>query len=458
MSIDRCISLSILGGGGEIGASCFEISFANEHIFLDCGIHPKKEGFESLPNLELMSSFPDAVLITHGHVDHCGSLPYLTRLFPNFKVHATIPTLRIIERMLHNSVVVMNTLRKERGIFEYPLYQHEDVENLMEITRAHLFNTPFEVSSKGVFRASFNPAGHVLGSGSILLEMDNYKILYTGDISASNQELLGPYQSLNGLDEVDTIILESTQGAVDENQVNSYYEESLRLIKSINQTIEQGGTVLIPTFALGRTQEIANMLARFQEEGLLAKVPIYISGLGRAIYEIYEQFREYLDTKNELRPLNCFRKLGNVWQPAEIKRLLTNPSIIVATSGMMIENTPSALIAQEMVKSKHHGIFFVGYVDSDTLGYKLLNSKEGDELQFQLDAEPVKIKLQNIQRFHFSGHAYRNALLDLIEQLNPKNVILVHGDPPALNWMKENINSRFKCFVPQNNSKITLEI
>jgi len=457
MSMDRCISLSILGGGGEIGASCFEISYMGEHILLDCGIHPKKEGFESLPHLDLMQSFPDAVLITHGHVDHCGSLPYLTKLFPRFKVHATLPTLRIIERMLHNSVVVMNTLRKERGIFDYPLYQHEDVENLMEITRAHLFNTPFEVSSKNVFRALFNPAGHVLGSGSILLEMDSYKILYTGDISASNQELLGPYQSMDGLDEVDTIIVESTQGAVDENKVNSYYEESLQLVKSINQVIEQGGSVLLPAFALGRTQEIANMLARFQEEGLLAKVPIYISGLGRAIYEIYEQFREYLDTTNKLRPLNCFRKLGNVWQPEEIKQLLSNPGIIIATSGMMVENTPSALIAQEMVKSKQHGILFVGYIDPDTLGYKLLHSKEGDELQFQLDTSPVKVKLRNIKRFHFSGHAYRSALLELIERLHPKNVILVHGDPPALDWMKENINSKFKCFVPQNNSKITLE-
>ncbi len=458
MSNERSIHLTILGGGGEIGANCYEISYAHEHIFLDCGIHPKKEGFDSLPLFDSMESFPDAVLVTHGHMDHCGSLPYLAKLFPHFKIHATLPTLRIMERMLHNSVVVMNTLRKERNIFEYPLYQHEDVENMMEITRAHLYNNYFDVSNKGVFRAFFNPAGHVLGSGSILLELDDYKILYTGDISAGYQELLGPYQSMIWLEEVDIIILESTQGAVDENQVNSYEEESLRLAQDINQVLEGEGSVLIPTFALGRTQEIANILARLQEEGILLKVPIYISGLGRAIYDIYEQFREYLAEDSKLRPLSCFRKLGNIWQPEIMRQLLSTPSIIIATSGMMIENTPSALIAQEMVQTTHNGIFFVGYVDPDTLGYKLLTAKPGDELLFQLDAEPVKVKLRNIKRFHFSGHAYRTALLKLIDDLKPKNVVLVHGDPPALDWMRENINSKTNIFVPQNGTKLTFEI
>ncbi|MCA1902688.1 MAG: MBL fold metallo-hydrolase [Candidatus Hydrogenedens sp.] len=458
MSRERCVNLTILGGGGEIGANCYQVSYANEYILLDCGIHPKKEGFESLPNFDRMENFPDAVLITHGHVDHCGSLPYLIRLFPHFKVHATLPTIRIIERMLHNSVVVMNTLRKERGIYDYPLYQHDDVENLMETTRAHLYNNLFDVSNKSIFKALFNPAGHVLGSGSILLEIDSYKILYTGDISSGNQELLGPYQSFDWLDEVDTIIIESTQGALDEEQINPYFDEALRLADNINHVIKKEGCVLIPTFALGRTQEVANILARLQEEGILAKVPIYISGLGRAIYDIYEQFREYLDQNSHLRPLNIFRKLGNVWEPDIVKKLISTPSIIIATSGMMVENTPSALIAQEMVKEKHHGIFFVGYIDPETLGFKLLEAPEGAELQFQLDVPPVKVKLRNIKRFHFSGHANRKALLDLIYQLKPKNVILVHGDPPALRWMKENINSNTNCFVPQNGSTISLEI
>lgn len=454
----RELTISILGGGGEIGANTIEICYGSEGILLDCGVHPKKEGYEALPEFDMMSRFPDAVLVTHGHVDHCGGLPYLTRLFSHFRVHATLPTIRIMERMLHNSVMVMGTLRKERGIVEYPLYNHEDVENLMELTRAHLYKEFFEVSPHGVMRAMFNPAGHVLGSASILLEIDGYRIFYTGDISGGYQELLGPYEPIEWLDNVNTVITECTQGAVDETQVNSYFDEALNLADAINKVIESSGSVLIPTFALGRTQEVANILARLQEEGVLMKVPIYLSGLGRAIYEIYEQFREYLSENSTLRPLRFFRKMGNVLDKSVVEYLLKEPSIIIATSGMMVENTPSALIAERMVSSKHHGIFFVGYVDPDTLGYKLLTSAEGDKLMFQLDAEPVEIKLRNIKRFHFSGHAYRSALVRLIDSLNPENVIVIHGDPPALEWMKDHLKDKYNCIMPKNGERISFQI
>ncbi len=458
MSKYRELSISILGGGGEIGANTIEVCFGSERVLLDCGVHPKKEGYESLPEFDMMSGFPDAVLVTHGHVDHCGSLPYLTRLFSHFRVHATLPTIRIMERMLHNSVMVMSTLRREKGIVEYPLYNHEDVESLMEITRAHLYKEYFEVSPHGIMRALFNPAGHVLGSASILLEIDGYRIFYTGDISGGNQELLGPYEPMDWVDGINTIIVESTQGAVDETQVNSYFDEAMNLAMAINSVVENSGSVLIPTFALGRTQEIANILARLQENGILIKVPIYISGLGRAIYEIYEQFREYLNGNSTLRPLRSFRKLGNVFDKNVIKQLIENPSIIIATSGMMVENTPSALIAEKMVSEKKHGIFFVGYVDPDTLGYKLLTSKEGDRLVFQLEAEPVEIRLTNIKRFHFSGHAYRSTLLKMIDDYHPENVIIVHGDPPALEWMREQLKDKYNCIMPSNGEKITFQL
>ncbi|MCX8064632.1 MAG: MBL fold metallo-hydrolase [Candidatus Hydrogenedentes bacterium] len=458
MSKYRELTISILGGGGEIGANTIEVCYGSEGILLDCGIHPKKEGYEALPEFDMMSRFPDAVLVTHGHIDHCGGLPYLTRLFSHFRVHATLPTIRIMERMLHNSVVVMSTLRRERGIVEYPLYNHEDVENLIEVTRAHLYKEIFEVSPHGVIKAMFNPAGHVLGSASILLDIEGHKILYTGDISGGYQELLGPYEPIEWLDCVDTMIVECTQGAVDERQVNPYFDEALNLAGAINEVIDRSGSVLIPTFALGRTQEIANILARLQEEGVLKKVPIYLSGLGRAIYEIYEQFKEYLNEKSILRPLRSFRKLGNVLDKNVVNQLIGEPSIIIATSGMMVENTPSALIAERMVMSKHHGIFFVGYVDPDTLGYRLLTSEEGDKLAFQLDAEPVEVKLRNIRRFHFSGHAYRSALVKLIESYNPENVIVVHGDPPALEWMREHLKDNYNCIVPGNGEKISFQV
>ena len=158
------IAFDVLGGGGEVGASCFQLRVNGQQIILDSGTHPKKEGNESLPEFSLLSRAPDAVIISHGHVDHVGSLPYLSKQFPYLKTYSTIPTARIMDRMLHNSVSVMTTIKKERGIDAYPLYDHEDVAYVMRGVRGQEFETPFTLPMETPVEVSFHHAGHVLGS------------------------------------------------------------------------------------------------------------------------------------------------------------------------------------------------------------------------------------------------------------------------------------------------------
>jgi predicted metal-dependent RNase len=124
---------------------------------------------------------------------------------------------------------------------------------------------------------------------------------------------------------------------------------------------------------------------------------------------------------------------------------------------MMLPNTPSAMIASEMVKHDHHGIFFVGYLDHETLGYHLLHASPGDELQFGLGMKPVKVKLENIKRFHFSAHAPRQKLREVVDRIQPKNVVYVHGDPDAIAWMKDHAPEGCKSFAPTIGQTITLE-
>jgi integrator complex subunit 11 len=124
---------------------------------------------------------------------------------------------------------------------------------------------------------------------------------------------------------------------------------------------------------------------------------------------------------------------------------------------MMLENTPSAMIAEEMVQSTHHGIFFVGYLDHETLGYKLLHSQPGDELLFGLDHARVPVTLRNIKRFSFSGHAPRETLRGVIDYIKPKNVIFVHGDRPAVEWMEKNAGAGYNAFAPEIGQTLTLE-
>ncbi len=456
MSNRRNIIFSVLGGGGEVGANCFQVGFNGYQLLLDCGTHPKKEGYDALPEFSLLNRAPDALLVSHGHVDHCGSMPYLLRQFPGVTTYTTLPTARIMDRMLHNSVTVMETMAKERGIQEYPLYDHEDVGYSLRRVECFDFDQPFPLGADGEIEVSFHHSGHVLGSASLLIRMPGHTLLYTGDICETDQELMGGYTPLNEKVKVDTLVIESTQGASDETSIYPYFQESLRLGEYIRRVLKGGGCVLLPSFALGRMQEILNIVGRLQEEHLIPEVPVYASGLGRAIYEVYNRFPEYLAPDAELRPLEQFGRIGNVFDPGVVERLLSEPCILVATSGMMLENTPSSLIAQEMVKYNHHGIFFVGYVDPDTLGHRLLKAKPGDRLRFALGQPSVEIKLENIRRLHFSAHATRNALRKIIERTKPKNVVYVHGDPGALAWMRDNTGNGFRSYVPSIGQQLTL--
>ncbi|HQH69959.1 MAG TPA: MBL fold metallo-hydrolase, partial [Candidatus Hydrogenedentes bacterium] len=121
------VEFTVLGGGTEIGANSYFVSGADTGIILDCGLHPKKEGRDALPDLSILTRPPDVALVSHGHVDHCGAVPYLLRQFPGLFVYTTRPTVSIMDRMLHNSVSVMEMLERNQGVRGYPLYGHDDV-------------------------------------------------------------------------------------------------------------------------------------------------------------------------------------------------------------------------------------------------------------------------------------------------------------------------------------------
>ncbi len=458
--MDACTSInfSVLGGGGEVGANCFQLSFNGYRILLDCGTHPKKEGKECLPAFDLLYQPPNACLISHGHVDHCGALPHLFKQFPGVRGHATLPTTHIIDRMLHNSVVVMEMLAKERGIGDYPLFDHYDVGYAMRFMKSHAFDEPFDLGDDPNIQAQFLHAGHVLGGASILLRLPNHTILYTGDISQTRQFLIDGRARLPKDVRINTLIIESTQGATDDDDKFSYLEEVGRLGAAMHRVLHRGGSVLLPSFALGRTQEMVNIVAQLQEDGVIPDTPIYTVGLGRAVYEIYNKFSNYLHPRAMLRPLSRFERLGNIWDEAMVQDLLRKPSVIVATSGMMMENTPSALVARTMVQSSHHGIFFVGYLDPDTLGYQLLHANKGTALQFELNKPPVEVALEDIAQYRFSAHASRSELADIINRLHPDNTIYVHGDSDALAWMQHNTGNGAHVYAPTIGQTVTIEV
>lgn len=453
----RTLTFTPCGGGREIGANSYVVQLNGFHVLLDCGVHPKKEGLGSLPDFSVLGRVPDAAVISHGHVDHCGAVPELLKHYPGVPIYSTQATVSVMDRMLHNSVSVMGTLAKERGITEYPLYQHEDVNYAIKRTCGIPLNDEFALDDHGDVTLELLHAGHVLGSASVLIRTPGHTVLYTGDICTSDQELMAGMDAFNLDVNIDTLIIESTYGANHLADKTSSEEQTERFAASIRHVIERGGCVLVPSFALGRTQEMLNIIARLQDTGDIPNVPVLASGLGRAIYEVYNRYPNYLHPAAELRPLSRFGRVGDVWDRSVVHGILSRPCIVVATSGMMIENTPSALLAEEMVRSHLHGIFFVGYLDPDTLGYKLLHEEPGAMLAFGLGRPKVKVVLEDIDWFHFSAHAPRQALREVIGRLHPKNVIYVHGDPEAIDWMRHQQDVPLNTFSTTVGQSITCE-
>lgn len=451
------VLLTALGGGGEIGASCFLLQEGTNDVLLDCGIHPKKEGEAALPELSLLSRPPTAVIVTHAHIDHCGAVPYLMRMFPTTDCYTTIPTADIMDRMLHNSVAVMGKIGDEQNIPEYPLYSHRDVDKAFRRLYAMEYNEEFGIDLAMPHRISFHPAGHVLGSASVLVKTEDHTLYYTGDICATNQEVLGGLEPIDRDEHVDTLVIECTKAADDEGDAKSFGKEIQPFAREITRVIQDGGVALVPCFALGRCQELLTVISRLIDAGDLPDVPVYASGLGRAVHEIYLRHTDYLQPNADLRSLDEYESVGDVWDPEVRRALLAEPAIIVATSGMMIQNTPSAMLAKEMVKHQKHGIFFVGYLDPDTLGYKLLNADPGEPLVFERGTSPVKVRLQNRQTFSFSAHAPREDLQSVVEHIQPENVVLVHGDADAIERMRDCCNGAANVFAPMLGETITLD-
>ncbi|MCJ7554983.1 MAG: MBL fold metallo-hydrolase [Ignavibacteriaceae bacterium] len=433
-----------LGGADEIGANCYYINFNGNGILLDCGMHPRKTGLESLPALELIKDLPvDHVLISHAHQDHLSSLPFLVKRHPYIHITTTPQTRAISELTLHNSVSI---LRKEVGEDEnFEMYSHDEVDLLIKTIDYKAYEDEFELlgyshSDKSKVKCTFYDAGHILGSASILLDNNGKKIFYTGDINLTNQTLL-PASRITEI-KVDTLILETTYGATNSKLLNSWEDESLHLAKEINKILNKGGSILIPVFALGKMQEMLGTIWQSMTKGKLPVVDIYTGGIGKKINRVYDYNRQVvnrIDPEFELSNI----PVKDINDVDDVNEFFKHPCIVLASSGMMIKGTASFNLARNWINRKNSAIFTVGYMDPQTPGYIIANAKRGDKIQLTEYSEPREIKCE-IKNFRFSAHAKREDLISIVKKLKPAKVILVHGDPEAIDWMGAQLIKDFK--------------
>ena len=426
----------------EIGANSYLLESGDDRVVIDAGMHPKYRGFQAMPDFgPLPHNSADAILVSHAHHDHIGSLPVVQRNQAGAAVVMTEPTGEVGSAMLHNSVNVMTSQREEKGVNEYPLFTHRELDSCKADWIYRDIDRPFEIPNTNL-KATFHDAGHIIGSAGILIRQNGSSVFYTGDVNFESQTIT--QEAAFPEKDVDVLILETTRGTYERPADYTRRLEKERLARVICETYDAGGSILIPVFALGKTQETLVMLHELLEQDLIPEMPVYMGGLSAKITVLYDHY-----TSRVRRNYSGFRILNDIEMLVPPRRrryeIPQQPRTIYAlSSGMMSEGTTSNKFAWKFLDNPRNTIAFVGYTDSETPGARVRAAKQGDMIKLADDLAPAKLNCR-VESFDFSAHGTRESLAEYAERLQPKKIILVHGEEPAQDWFE----TRFRETLPE---------
>jgi Cft2 family RNA processing exonuclease len=376
----------------------------------------------------------DAVILTHAHMDHSGALPVFHQHFPGVPIYATGPTRALVEVLLRDSINVMKSKLESEG--ELPLYSASAVESLLERIIPVPFGSPTDIGRTGLTVTWF-PAGHILGAASVGIEGVEQgrtaRVLFSGDISVSDQLTVPGMLAPAGF-RPDVLVMESTYG----NRLHSPRGlEEKRLIEMVAGIIERHGKLLIPAFAIGRAQEVTLILLREFRAGRLARFPFYIDGMVRSVCGVYSMFPAH-QTPYARRLIeqygnpffNVVDEVQAVASPKERDAILNGPPCCIIASSGMLTGGASTYYAQSLVESELNGIAITGYQDEEAPGRRLLELAEGETNNIVIGGRTLEVKC-SVAKYALSAHADANEIAGLIEAINPREVVLTHGDGNA---------------------------
>ncbi len=444
----------------EIGANSYLLDTGSARVVLDAGLHPKHDGLKGIPRYDLLEEHSiDSVVVTHAHLDHIGSLPVLMNRQPQAKAFFSPAAAELAAAMLHNSVNVMQSKRLELGIAEYPLFTHRDIDEIERSFETRGLERPFDLDPGGALRGTFHDAGHVLGSTGITMQCNGHRVMYTGDVNFEDSTLIKG--AIFPEEPVDALIIETTRGDSARRPGYTREEEELRFADSISRTLSRRGSVLVPVFAMGKTQEVLTMIHRFKKRGLIPrKTPVYIGGLSTKMTVIYDKFAKGRTRRSD----EGFRILEDMDLEAGTRRRkgpipLQAGAIYCLSSGMMSENTVSNEFARAgFLENSKNSLLFVGYADPDSPAGHIRVGTQGEKVLLD-PKRPAVPRRCDMEIFDFSGHATRESLLDYIVKVGPKKTFLVHGDPKASAWFMEQLRDKLpstEAIVPEPGKDYTI--
>jgi len=425
-------------------------------------MHPKYTGDDALPYFKAIADREiRAILMSHAHQDHIGTLPQAMRRFPGARIFMTEATAEVGSVLLHNSVNVMTRQREEIGEMAYPLFTHREIDRASERWRWCPLRQRISIAGertpeKDTLTFEFFDAGHVLGSTGVMLRAEGQTVLYTGDVNFDDQTIMEA--AVFPEEKVDVLIMECTRGDHAKPEGWTRASEERRLAEALVAAFERDACVLIPVFALGKTQEILAMLYKFRRQRLVSEFPIYIGGLSSKFTDIYD--RRAHTTRRQLPRLKLMREVAPFILNDETVRdtAVRGGRVYVLSSGMMIPKTLSNVFARRIIENPQHSIFFVGYANPESPAGLLRDAGTGGEVALDPDKRLQRIRC-NIEQFQFSAHATRESLIDYARKISPKKILLVHGDLPAVEWMRATLSNELsdsEVIVPTPGLEIEL--
>jgi metallo-beta-lactamase family protein len=435
------MKLTFFGAAQEVTGSCYLLETAAARVLIDCGMF--QGSLEAVEKNQADFGFDphhiQAVLITHGHLDHSGRIPKLVKDGFGGSILATEPTIQIAQLIWADTMELMTQDFQKRGGPE-PLYGLSEIKQASSLCRGTQYGQAVEVAP-GV-TAIWHDAGHILGSGFIEIQAEGKRLVFSGDLGNSDVPIL---RELEPLPQIDLVVMESTYGAHIHEDPKTRVEELRQIIL---RTVRERGVLLIPAFAVERIQEIIYELSSLVRDEKIPHVPVYLdSPLAIKVTEVFKKFPNYYDPE-ALKRLSMgdefFEFPGLQPTPRVDDSKMINdipaPKVIIAGAGMM---TGGRILhhLQRYLNSKKTTLLVVGYQAQGTLGRKLLDgvspvSIYGQKIDVQARVEKIG---------GYSAHADRRRLVEWVGTAPkpPARIVLVHGEPDSQEVISHDLHDRF---------------